>query len=137
MKKGRGRPSKGALKAITINSSPDELEDIAQKLYDKAVEKRQKEGLPVHAGEIIEGRKVPYTYADMKNIYPMVTYVPSRTIKVTVNGVTVQFREGEEVEVPKVFVDIEEESKRQDRANANNPHRIGMGGLEPEVIKKA
>jgi hypothetical protein len=97
----------------------------AEILAHPAVEKLTGEVLRVKEqdGEVLPGSslgqaigKKPWTWRDLaEDKMEWVTYTPRRTVPVTYNGLTYYFHEDLTVRVPKCFVDIEEESRRNNR----------------------
>lgn len=59
---------------------------------------------------------VPFSLEDFKKIYPMQTWVPSRSnMCISVNGVSIAVWEGVEVTTPKCFYDVEMEALAMQR----------------------
>jgi len=86
------------------------------------------------------GGKVPWTMEDLAEAYnhEMVTFVPMKTVPVTINGVRVQFIEGSEITCLKPFKDRYDyymgsarRAMRSAAARGLNP-QVGVGGLPEE-----
>lgn len=112
----------------------DQVADLLNKLDPQAygevlahpaVEKLTSEVLKAKEqdGDVLPGSslgqaigKKPWTWRDLaEDKMEWVTYTPRRTVPVTYNGLTTYFQEDVTVRVPKCFVDIEEESRRNSR----------------------
>lgn len=86
-------------------------------------------------------RKVPWTMADVRNVYPDTTFTPEETLVATFQGVSVQLISGQEITCPAVFKGLYDEHRKAMRlgssGNLPTPYGVvnvmpGAGALTPE-----
>lgn len=112
-----------------------ELSDFEQWKRDK--QKERDERIP---GKKVAGTKTMWTKKDIADRWPVVTFVPEETVKVTFQGVIYQLLAGAENHVPQVIRDQYYMCKRQERmAGKSLPETgyvttidLGAGALPPE-----
>ena len=93
--------------------NPVEAQEVLTELQAevaKKVEVSQKERAP---GMTVGGTKVGFTYNDLCNMFPIVSFTPRETVLLTFQGVPVQAISGVEMHVPKCFEDM---YRRRERA---------------------
>lgn len=87
-------------------------------------------------------RKVPWTMATIREVYPDITFTPEQTLPVTFNGVSMHLVSGVEVTCPSVFKglydDYRASVRRHGSGNVATPYGgvtvlSGAGALPPET----
>ncbi len=79
-------------------------------------------------GMVHKGVKIAYTMNDLKAMYPEFPFTPEENIPIIFQGVRVDLFEGKEVTLPKIFYDIYQEHRRNERLAGRRA--IGIGGLK-------
>ena len=133
------RVKKSVKRDLTRIVAPEEavevIEEIKQELETK-VEETPKGRVP---GLTIGGSKTTYTYQDLVKIFPVVSFIPEETIRLTYQGVPVQAFSGIEMHVPKCFKDIYDRHRFELRQHSKNVKEaglldLGVGELPPEEV---
>lgn len=112
----------------------------AQLLKEYLLKHVEEEMGPRVPGKVVKGQKTIWTYGDMVERFPIVSFVPDETIPLTWNGVKVQAYSGIEMHVPKPFYDIYRQHKSEQMKSAKSlPDlgfesivQLGAGALPPQ-----
>lgn len=122
------------VKKITPEAE-DLLDEVESKLDELRETQKGTDGTPLKPGMIVRHgkgkRKIPYTMKDLRELFPMVTFIPEENVPVTYNGITVYLQADQEVTIPSCFKTVYDDHRRLDRLAARHPLRTGIGALEP------
>jgi hypothetical protein len=102
-------------------------EEFQEAMLRIASAAKARPGDPIYDDKGREISRVPMTFQDMCEIYPMYEWVPRRNDIIEVNGVSVQVWEGVRAKGPKIFYDVQEESINKER-EADRSHLAVLTG---------
>ena len=83
--------------------SPSEAQEIVTELKPELKAKAKSQPVERVPGLTIAGSKTTYTYRDLCEMFPIVSFIPEETIPLTFQGVSVQAIEGLEMHVPECY----------------------------------
>ncbi len=128
-----------ALRDLKRATTPVEAQEIIEELKAD-IDPRAESFEGRKPGVIVGGTKVGYTYPGLCEQFPIVTFTPEETIKLTFQGITVQAIAGMEMHVPQCFKELYDNHRKALRnvggALPNlgfyNLVELGIGALPPE-----
>jgi len=102
-----------ATRVLNRAETPVQAEEIIEELRKEIAPKAE-----AHPGENVPGityggTKKGYSYQNLLEMFPVVTFTPERTVGLTFQGVRVQAIGGTEMHVPSCFKKIYDESRRR------------------------
>jgi len=111
------------------------LEEVAKGIEKEKVEAKE----PRVPGKVVHGQKTPWTLKDIEEAradngdlaFPLCEFTPEDTVKVTWNGVMVQFIAGVSQLMPTCFRDQYLETKR--RTRAKKPIMVSTGEIQVDL----
>ncbi len=92
----------------------DAFQDLMKQALDRPGERPQP-GSAIRDKDGLIISKVPWRVQDLRERYPMTTWMPTRSGPITVHGHTVFVREGEDITTPSIFKDVFFQSVEADR----------------------
>jgi len=99
------------LKSLTTSEKAEVLNEVEKEAEAQA----QVESGERRPGMTISGEKVPYTYQWFVDNYDIVTFIPEKTVPLTINGVRVQAITGLEMHVPRPFYELYAKTQKSSR----------------------
>lgn len=126
------KPTKKATREVKqILSRAEKPEEVLAQLTkdteQEAIEAKE-ERVP---GKVVRGQKTPWTLKDIEDVFPVCEFTPDDTVKVTWNGVMLQFITGVSQLMPTCFRDQYLETKRRTRAIKPIMVSTGKINIEP------
>jgi len=133
------RVKKSVKRDLTRIIAPKEAVEVIKEIKEELetkVEETPKGRVP---GLTVGGTKTTYTYQDLVNIFPIVSFIPEETVPLTYQGVRVQAYYGVEMHVPKCFKDVYDHSRFEQRQRTKTVQEaglldLGVGDLPPEEV---
>lgn len=142
----RGRPHKSTREInqeerrptnATVMEIAETIEDEERALLNKLAKRYREEGSGERMpGKIVMGTKTAWTFRDMCERFPIVSFIPDETIPLTWQGVRVQALSGIEMHVPRPFYELYNRHKAELRPHKSPPGivvELGAGGLPAEL----
>lgn len=103
---GKAKVKRKVKRELRIERQPEDALDVLEELKGEVEAKIEETPVGRVPGRIVDGVKTAYTYQDLVDMFPIVTFTPEDTLPLNFNGVRVQAIAGVEMHVPSVYKEI-------------------------------